>query len=99
MSEPFRAVKDLVERDGRFRLVKMGRFYADPEEDWRMGRAPIFGAVLKEIYPHWDRSPMVLVVPIAEDFADAAGPEVLSRMLLERAEAVAANAGHMEVER
>jgi hypothetical protein len=74
------AIKDLLERDGRFRLAHLGHFYLDPIRDPLEGREPIFGAVIKGRHEVEEGVPSV-IVPLAEEFAGE-DPEVVARALL-----------------
>lgn len=78
------AIKELIELDGRFRLVTLGWLYLDPIDDPIQGVEPIFGAVLKgTVGP--DGCLPGIIIPLAEEFA-AEDPEIVARNLLEIAQ-------------
>ena len=83
------AIKEVVEHDGRFRLVKLGHFYVDPERDFMEGQEPIFGAILKGNIGAGEESPAI-VVPLVEEFLNE-DPEIVGRFLVSVAEETAAD--------
>ena len=81
-------IKELIERDGRFRVVKLGHFDVDPERDFIEDQESIFGAALKGNIGADEGSPEI-IIPLAEEFLDGEDPEIVARFLLSKAEETA----------
>lgn len=83
----YEAIRDLVEADGCFKLVRLEWLYLDPAEDSSRNPARIYAAVLKGRH-ECEEGFLGVVLPLSDKCINE-DPEMVARDILSRAQEAA----------